>query len=169
MKIRAIISAGIFFVVMQVMAMCRPLPAFAVSTLTISSTGDGIFLLRGIGIKDAAALEIIVSYDTATLANPRVAEGPLISGAMTAVNQKVPGMVRMVIVRLTPVKGNGLIATLTFDRTGSSPGRIVSLSARLVNIKGISLPALVKVYNAPEASVTDSDLSQNQTSSIGTK
>lgn len=169
MKIKTIISAGTFFVVMLVMALCRPLPAFAVSTLTISSIGNEIFLLQGIGIKDAAALEIIVSYDTATLANPRVVEGPLISGAMTAVNQKVPGIVHMVIIRLTPVKGNGVIATLTFDRTGSSPGRIISLSAKLANIKGGSLPALVKVYNAPEAPVTDSNPSQSQISTQGTK
>jgi hypothetical protein len=143
MKIRAIISAGILFVIMLVMALCRPLPAFALSTLTISSTGDGIFLLQGIGIEDAAALEIIVSYDTATLANPRVVEGPLITGAMTAINPNVPGMVRLVIIRLMPVRGSGVIATLTFDRKGSSPGKVLSLSARLANINGAPLPALV--------------------------
>jgi hypothetical protein len=169
MKIKAIILAGIFFTVMLVLAMCRPVPAFAASTLTISSTGNGIFLLQGIGIKDAAALEIMVSYDVATLANPRVVEGPLVAGAMTAVNQKTPGMVRMVIIRITPVKGDGVIATLTFDRTGPSPGRIISLSAKLANIKGVSLPASVRVYNAPQASVTDSITPQSRTSPKGTK
>jgi hypothetical protein len=168
MKIRAIISTGIFFVVMLAMALCRPLPAFAVSTLTISSTGDGVFLLQGIGIEDAAALEIIVSYDTATLANPRVVEGPLITGAMTAINPNVPGMVRLVIIRLTPVKGSGVIATLTFDRKGSSPGKVLSLSARLANINGAPFPALVQVNNPPDASVMASNPTQGSETQIGT-
>lgn len=145
MKIQTIISKGILIAVVAILALCRPSPAFAVSTITTSSTGEGVFLLQGIGIEDAAAFEIIVSYDTAALANPRVARGPLIAGAMTAINSNVPGMVRMVIVRLTPVKGSGVIATLTFDRKGSSPGTVTSLSARLAAINGAPLPSLVQV------------------------
>lgn len=145
MKIRVIVSTGIIMIVMLVLALCRPLPAFATSTITISSAGEGVFLLQGVGVEDAAALDIIIVYDTATLANPRVTEGPLIAGAMTATNPNVPGTVRMAIVRLTPVNGSGVIATLTFDRTGSSPGKIISLRVRLSNIKGASLPALVQV------------------------
>jgi hypothetical protein len=151
-KIRTIVSASILFTAMLVIALCRPLPAFAVSTLAISPAGEGIFLLQGIGIEDAAALEITVSYDTATLANPRVVEGPLIAGAMTAVNRNVPGMVRMAVIRLTPVKGSGVIAKLSFDRTGASSGRIISLSCKLANIKGASLPVLVRIYNGSETS-----------------
>jgi hypothetical protein len=168
MKIRAIISTGIFFVVMLILAMCRPLPAFAASTVTISSAGEGVFLLQGVGVEDAAAIEINVLYDTATLANPRVVEGPLIAGAMTAINPHVPGMVRMVIVRITPVKGSGVIATLTFDRKGSSPGNIISLSAKLANIKGVSLPALTQVNNPSGVSVTSSNPPQSQETPAGT-
>jgi hypothetical protein len=168
MRIRAIISTGILIAVVVILALCRPVPAFAVSTVTISSTGDGVFLLQGIGIEDAAAFEIIASYDTSTLANPRVVAGPLISGAMTAINPNIPGMVRMVIVRLTPVKGSGVIATLTFDRKGSSPGTVTSLNARLANIHGGPLPALVQVNNPPDTSVMASNLPQGQEAPAGT-
>jgi hypothetical protein len=168
MKIRAIISTGILVAVVVILALCRPLPAFAVSTVTISPAGDGVFLLQGVGIEDAAAFEISVLYDTATLANPRVVEGPLISGAMTAINPNVPGMVRLVIVRITSVKGSGVIATLTFDRKGSSPGKVLSLSARLANINGAPLPALAQVNNPPDASVMASNPPQSSEAQTGT-
>ncbi len=128
---------------MLVLALYRSLPIFATTTVTISSIGEGVFLHQGAGVQDAAALDIIVVYDTTTLANPRVIEGPLITGAMTAINPKVSGMVRLVIIRFTPVRGSGVIATLTFDRKGSSPGKVLSLSARLANINGAALPTLV--------------------------
>ena len=149
MKIRSTISTGLLVVVMLILPLCRPVPAFATSTVTISPAGDGVFLIRGVGVEDAAALDITVVYDTATLANPRVIEGPLIAGAMTATNPNVPGTVRIAIVRLTPVKGSGLIATLDFNCAGSPPGKIISLSARLANIKGAPLPVLTRVTIRP--------------------
>ena len=149
MKIRAFISKGVLIAVMSVLALCLPLSAFAVSTVTASSAGDGIFLVQGTGIEDAAALEIIVSYDTAALANPRVVAGPLIAGAMTAINPNVPGTVRMVIIRLAPVSGAGIIATMTFDRKGASPGSITSLAARLADIKGSPIPSVASIGAPP--------------------
>ncbi|HXY54434.1 MAG TPA: cohesin domain-containing protein [Nitrospirota bacterium] len=168
MRIRAITSISISVAVVLLLSLYRPSPAFATSIVTITKAREGVFLLQGIGIEDAAALDIIVVYDTATLANPRVTEGPLIAGAMTAINPKVPGTVRMAVVRLTPVKGSGVIATLAFDRTGSSPGKITSLSVRLANIRGSSLPALVRIENASEAFGTASDLPNDQTMTTGT-
>jgi hypothetical protein len=167
MNAKRLISTGIVITASMVLAICWSAPAFAVSTVTTSSAGDGVFLLQGIGIESAAALEINIVYDTSALANPRVVEGPLIAGAMTAINPNVPGTVRMVIVRLSPVNGSGVIATLTFDRTGSSPGRIIALSARLADIKGALLSSLVQVNNPSEtaASTTDSSQGQNTASS----
>jgi hypothetical protein len=161
MKTQAIISTGIFAAILLVLALCRPEPALAVSTVTVSSAGNGVFTVRGSGIESAAALEINVVYDTATLANPRVVEGPLIAGAMAAINPNVPGIVRIVIIRLTPVKGNGVIATMTFDVKGTSPGKITSLSVRLANSQGTTLPAQVQVNNPPDVPMTAADTPQN--------
>jgi hypothetical protein len=157
MKSRASIFIGFFFIVMLVIGLCWPLRALAVSTLSISPAGEGIFLLQGVEIEDAAALEIIISYDQASLTKPRVVAGPLITGAMTATNPNIPGIVRLAILRLTPVKGSGVIATLIFDRKGSAPGKILSLRARLMNIQGTTLPVVVNVIAHPEASMTISN------------
>jgi len=150
-----------------ILAFYRPTPAFAVSTVAISSPGNGVFLLQGIGIEDAAALEINISYDTATLSNPRVVEGPLVAGAMTAVNPNVPGTVRIVMIRLTPFRGSGVIASVTFDRTGASPGRILAMSAHLADAKGSPLATLVQVNNPSEAPSNASSASQDQNQSSG--
>jgi hypothetical protein len=136
---------------MSVLALCLAVPAFAVSTVTASSAGNGVFLVQGTGIENAAALEIIVSYDTAALANPRIVAGPLIAGAMTAINPNVPGTVRMVIIRLTPVSGAGIIATMTFDSKGASPGSITSLTARLADLKGSPIQAVASIAAPPAA------------------
>ena len=147
MKTRPFRATGMFAAALLVLALCRPLPAAAVSTVTVSGAGEGAFLVEGTNIENAAALEITISYDIATLANPRVVAGPLIAGAMTATNPNVPGTVRMVIIRLTPVHGSGVIATLTFDCKGASSGRILSLRARLANINGASIPVIAQVNN----------------------
>jgi hypothetical protein len=121
----------------------------AASTVTVSSPGNGVFVLQG-AMENVAAMDITLTYDTASLSNPRVANGGLISGALTAVNLNVPGSVRMAIIRTTPMNGNGVIATLTFDRRGSSSGKITALSARLSNTDGRPLPSQVAVNNPPD-------------------
>jgi hypothetical protein len=132
--------------------------SYAVSAVAISSSGNGVFTLKGIGIEDASAFELTVVYDTASLSNPRVAEGPLIAGAMTAVNPNVPGVVRMVIIRVSPVRGTGVIATLTFDRAGSSGGKITALTARLASAGGSLLASQVMITN-PETGVAEAPAS----------
>ena len=62
----------------------------AASTLEILPAGDGVFTIQGTGIEGAGAMDITVLYDTSSLANPRVVQGGLISGALMVVNDKSP-------------------------------------------------------------------------------
>lgn len=105
-----------------------PLPAFAAPMLSISSqSADGsTFVLRGERMDGVAGLEVRIGYDGATLRNPRVSMGGLASGMVNAVNPTNP--IRMALVGTRPMSGGGIIATITFDRTGSSPGNITSLT-----------------------------------------
>jgi len=128
--------------------------AWASSLVTISPAGDGVFQLQGVNVENAAAFDITVAYDRSGLENPRVTEGSLISGSMVAVNTNVPGTVRMAVIRTAPIAGSGTIATLTFGRKGNASGKIISLSARLSNIDGKSLPVLTQVNN-PVDTVAD--------------
>ncbi len=164
-KVKTIISTGIIAILAAILGMCLPTPAFAVSTVTISSAGDGVFSILGTGIEGASAMEITVSYDTATLANPRVVEGPLIAGAMTATNSAAPGTVRLVVIRIAPISGSGIIAAMTFDRTGPSSGKITVLKAKLANAAGVPLTAKAQIANPPDAVADASASSQTQNAS----
>jgi hypothetical protein len=122
-----------------------PVAGHAASALSISSpSGDGVFVLQGTGLKNVNGMELSVAYDAATLANPRVQMGSLVRGMVSAVNSTNP--LRLAVLSGSQsVSGDGTIATITFDRTGSSPGRITSLKGDLRDLKGqkISLQALV--------------------------
>lgn len=129
----------------------------ASSTLTIAPSSEGVYELQGVGMDSVAAMDITVSYDSTSLTNPRVTQGSLISGAMLAVNDLTPGQVRLGIIRSTAVTGTGSIASITFDRTGSGAGKILSLSATFSNVKGKSVPVLVQVTNAADETVVAAD------------
>jgi len=124
-------------------------PVCAASTLSLLSSGDGGFSLQGVGMENVAALDVTINYETSTLSNPRVMPGVFISGALMQVNPNVPGTVRMLIITTSPIKGDGTIATLAFDQTGNSPGRIIAINASVANINGDPLPVLAQIVNSP--------------------
>jgi len=111
-----------------------PVPAFAAPTLYISSpSADGTFVLRGEQMTGVAGLDIRIGYDARTLSNPQVVLGSLVSGMLNATNPSNP--IRMAIVGTSPItgSGSGIIATITFDRTGSAPGAVTSLIGSLID------------------------------------
>lgn len=157
-KVRMILSIAVITAAMSVVL---EFPAFAASLLTIAPSEGGVFLLQGTDMDNVAAMDITITYDAASLANPTVAQGALVSGAMMAVNPNTPGVIRIAIIRTTPVKGSGGIATLTFKETGTSPGKIQSLSAHLANLDGKTVPAQTQVVSSTtgETDAGDSTLS----------
>jgi hypothetical protein len=137
-----------FFIIITVLAitLCWYQTAFAASTLVLAPSTDGSsYVLQGIGMENAAAMDIIVFYDPATLASPQITQGAMINGAMIAVNDTVPGTVRMGIVRTTPVTGTGVIVTLTFSRKGDAVGKILGVKASLSSIDGKPLPVVAQI------------------------
>jgi hypothetical protein len=137
--------------------------AYAASTLEVLPSGEGVFVIQGTGIENAGAMDFTVLYDTSSLANPRVVQGGLISGALMVVNDKSPGAVRLGIIRVTPIQGSGVIATLTFDRKGSSAGKILSLAVtKFANVNGQTLPVVARISNPAQTSLDTSGSSQKQ-------
>lgn len=127
---------------------------FAAATLTISSPGAGRFVLEGANLGGLSALDVSLRYDATALANPVVEQGGLLSGAMMAANTNVPGVVRVAVIRATPVSGSGTILTFTFSRTGTSPGSITGLSARLSDLNGKQLASSVRILNPVESAAS---------------
>lgn len=119
----------------------------AATTLAVSPGGDGVFLLQGTVVEKVGAMDLTITYDDGALGNPRVEQGGLIAGALTAVNTSVSGKVRIGIIRTTPIQGSGTIVRLTFDRKGNAAGKIHALLASLSSIEGKPLPVQVRVVN----------------------
>jgi hypothetical protein len=134
---------------------------FAASTVTVSSAGNGVFVIQG-AMENVAAMDIVLTYDTASLFNLRLQNGGLISGALTAVNDRVPGTVRMAIIRTTPMQGSGVIATLTFDRKGTAAGKLTVQSVRLSDLNGRPVSASGQGANAADTGTTASGQSSQE-------
>lgn len=133
---------------------CIAAPAEA-ALISISSSGNGVFVLQGISLADVGGIEATIGYDTATLAKPRVVQGGLVSGGMFVANTNSPGTVRIVVISAPKViAGSGVVATITFDRLGESAGKILSLNAGLIRPDSSQLPAPQIAINNPSESVT---------------
>jgi len=101
-----------------------PVTAFAAGTISITQTTDSTFNVMANGIGTLHGVNLRVTYNSTSLSNPRVVRGSLFSGAMFAVNPNVLGEVRFAAVATSAAKGTGVIATITFDRIDSSPGKL---------------------------------------------
>ncbi len=116
-----------------------PISAFASAGISVSSSGGGAYSIDGVAFDSAAAIELTITYDRGSLSNPRVTQGPLLSGALVAVNSNAPGVIRISAVTTTPIIGGGRLASVIFDTSG--PGGITSVSARLDKTLGFSTDA----------------------------
>jgi hypothetical protein len=136
--------------------------SIAASTVAMTPSGGGSFVLQGSGVENAAAMDIIINYDASSLASPRVTQGALIAGSMVAINNTTPGIVRMGIIRTTPIQGTGVIATLNFTTTGDAPGNILALKVSFSNINGKPLPVVARITNPPSAAPDNTNVSSSQ-------
>lgn len=130
-----------------------PLSLLASPLVSVSSVGGGNFQIEGTGIEGAAAFDLTLLYDASALNNPRVAAGSLVAGSMLETNATTSGVVRIAIIRITPVTGSGVVATVSFNQAGESVGKIRSLNAKLLDINGQPLRVATQIINATESSV----------------
>ena len=66
---------------------------------------------------------------------------------MSAVNVDAPGVIRIVAVRTTPVRGTGVLATIAFARNRGGDG-VRSVRARLADLDGKPLEVRAGVRRA---------------------
>ena len=134
--------------VMACLSLCCTAQAFAAPALTISSGGNGVFDLQGSDFQAIGGAKIIIKYDTSTLANPRVTQGRLASGAIFLPNTLTPGIVRVGVVSLNGMSGSGVVASIAFDLVGSSPGVIQDLQAeQVIDLEGRAVTVQQHVIN----------------------
>lgn len=144
-----------------------PVPVFATPSISISSpAADGTFILRGEQMAEVAGLDIRIGYDAGKLGNPRVRTGSLVAGMMSASNTGNP--VRLAIMGARPVSGSGVIATISFDRTGASPGAVTALTGSLFDANGKRVAMLQPTISNPADIASDAGLQQEPATPVAT-
>jgi len=143
--------------------------AFAVAcraaTVTIATAGSGVYELRGSDFSSVAGLDLQISYDSASLAGPTIARGSLVTGALMDSNTSIAGRIRIAVITTRPISGTGVIATITFRLTGSSPGRIQSMAASLIDKNGARLNSQIQIINPADTGQTDTGTSSGNAAS----
>lgn len=92
------------------------------NVLSIVSTGPGVYAVTGMNLANLGGMELEISYDPTTLANPLITQGPLTAAAMFIANPNYrPGTLKIAWMSLTPVTGSGTLATIAFDVPGQMP------------------------------------------------
>ena len=133
---------------MMVLAAGLPAPGPAAgavpAAIVVAPAGNGAYTVQGSGITNTAAFEFTLIYDGRSLANPRMTAGPLLTGALVAVNPNMPGMIRFAAVTGRPITGSGVLANIEFDVSGQTGG-ITAFTAKLASITGLPLPVVVQV------------------------
>jgi len=130
--------------------------ALAAPALTISPTSDSVFVVQGTDFQGVSALDITVAYDTSTLANPRVSQGNLLTGMSFMPNPGIPGAVKMAAIKIPGISGSGPVATISFDLKGTSPGKILALSGKVLDADGKDLQPRFQVINPTQSPATES-------------
>jgi hypothetical protein len=129
--------------------------AYAWSTPVLTIKGQGnVFEVRGEGLEGVGGIDVTVGYDTASLANPRVTQQGMLTGAMMVPNLNTPGVVRIGILTPNPqgLSGSGSILGITFDSVGGRTGQITSFAAHVVTTTGGKIEVQTRLLNPGDAS-----------------
>lgn len=111
----------------------------AAATVSVTSSGNS-YTLMGSGMDGASGIQLDIAYDSASLANPTVTQGSLISGAIFQANTTRAGSIKIAVISTSAFPSSGPIATITFaSRTGN--GGITSVVPLVIDSKGSAISA----------------------------
>lgn len=118
-----------------------PVTVESKNIVTVVHTAPGVYTVMAQNFVNIVGVEIEITYDTATLANPRIAQGALTAQTMFIPNPRFkPNMVKLACMSISPIAGSGSLATITFDLLGSPPGTVQISRLVLAPTSGTSVP-----------------------------
>lgn len=125
---------------------CSVVEAGAAAKVTATQLSEGVYSVTVANVVKSALLEFTISYDGATLSNPVIANGPFataVGAIQTPHNDSKSGILRVAYVVTAPgayFDGSGLLATVTFTKTGSGLSRAPLLNSGAVSADGSQPP-----------------------------
>jgi len=105
------------------------------ASVSITSSGNGIFIINGDSMDGVAGIELTLNYD-ASLASPSVTKGALTTGAIFIANPKfAPKAIKIAVISSKPLSGSGSIATVSFA-SHSGAGSVTLASSSMIDSSG---------------------------------
>ncbi|MBJ6750323.1 hypothetical protein [Geomonas anaerohicana] len=144
---RLLLRGALLCSLMLCIPLLLPQQSAAASVLSVDPAGNGSFVLHGTGFANVAGIDLAITYDSSKLSNPRLTQGPLARGAVTALNRNAPGTLVVSIIGAPAITGNGQIATVAFDQQGESTGQ-VSVRGSIIDTLGLKQPVLLYAGSA---------------------
>ena len=123
------------------MSMLFAANAFAAANFWANRTSDTSFEIWGYDVKDAAGIELYVTYDTVAFSLPKVTWGSLATGTKLY-NANLPGAVLITSMNTaTLMKGTGPVATITFSPKVNPANGTVKVTPTVRDKSGNVLPS----------------------------
>lgn len=143
------------------------MPLFAVDSYAASGRVDivpgakGVYYVKAVDFAEVGGVEVEVQYDTKTLSNPRIDQGPKLASTMFIPNPNCnpptcskPSSVKIAAMSLSPISGSGDLAIITFDVKGETAGFVNKVRSKLVETSGTPV-VQTKPPVVPEPPVVD--------------
>lgn len=111
----------------------------AAASITVETAGTAAYSIKAVDLQESAGMDLSILYDIATLKDPKVTSGALISGALMVPNTSTPGYIRIGIATGGVIKGTGELVSITFTKAGNAPAPIPTVSASVFNAAGSQL------------------------------
>lgn len=143
------------------------LPGSATSgEVILSAIGNGQWQISAIGLTNVHALDLDFRYDVQRLSGLSVNAGAGLTGIMTAINNKVPGAVRLGVASTQPLPQNAVLLKLQSSVPGAE--LVVSFfTVKTVDVDGKVVPTVTR-QQLPVSSSPQQTLSGSQTGTTST-
>ena len=127
------------------LSLCLWLPAVAANAgeILLTSSGSGQWQVSGNDLNNVHALDLQLNYDPQRLSGLTATAGAGLAGAMTAINDKVPGTIRLGVASTQPLPPNSILLNLQ----SSAPGAellVSSFTVKTVDGDGKVVPTTVR-------------------------
>lgn len=92
----------------------------ALNVISIVSSGPGEYAVTADNFSNIGGVEVTITYDTGTFANPRITPGSLLAGTMFVQNLSFSqSSLKFAAISLSAISGSGTLATINFDARGT--------------------------------------------------
>lgn len=111
--------------------------AEAASVVVARVGTSNVYVVKGYDLVNVGGVEVEISYDTATLANPRITPGPMLASTMFIPNPKfTASTLKFAAMSLSAIKGSGDLATISFEIKNQPLGPVNTVQVKFTDVTG---------------------------------